>query len=101
MLAIKNEFCESKPQTNQNADFGKPDFAIKRQRQRNRDNFTNSTYPKLCEKKTRRFREPTQPTMNKTEATKQSQSKPTLTKTQIENLEANFPAGGCASDSTK
>ena len=33
--------------------------------------------------------------MNKAEATKQSQSKPTLTKTQTKNLEANF------SDSTK
>jgi hypothetical protein len=28
-LLQKNEFCKSKPKTNQNADFGKPDFAKK------------------------------------------------------------------------
>ena len=43
-----------------------------------------------AEKKTRRFREPTKLTTNKTEAAKQSQSKLTLTKTQTKNLEANF-----------
>jgi hypothetical protein len=64
-LLQKNEFCKSKPKTNQNADFGKPDFAKKWQRQRNRDNFTNSTYLKLCKKKTRQFLEPTKPTTNK------------------------------------
>jgi hypothetical protein len=46
---------ETKTQINQSEDFGKPDFAEKRQRQRNRQNFTNSTYLKLCEEKTRQF----------------------------------------------
>jgi hypothetical protein len=69
---------------NQNADFAKPDFTQNRQRQRKRDNFTNTIYPKLCKKKTRRFREPTKLTTNKTEATKQSQSKLTLTKAKAE-----------------
>jgi hypothetical protein len=42
------DFAKQKSQTNQNADFGKPDLTEKRQSQRNRDNFTNSTSPKLC-----------------------------------------------------
>jgi hypothetical protein len=42
-------------QTNQNADFGKPDFDKKRQSQRNRDNFTNSTYQNFREKKSNQF----------------------------------------------
>lgn len=42
-------------QTNQNADFGKPDFDKKRQSQRNRDNFTNSTDQNYREKKPNQF----------------------------------------------
>ena len=77
-------------QINQNADFAKPDLTKKQQRHWNQDNFTNSIYPKFCEKKTRWFWEPTQPTTNKAKATKQSQLKPLLTKTQTKNLEVNF-----------
>ena len=54
-LATKSGLDRIKTQTNQNTDFGKPDFAKTEQSQRNRQNFTNSTYLKLCYKKTRRF----------------------------------------------
>jgi hypothetical protein len=53
------DFAKQKSQTNQNADFGKPDFD-------------------------RKATKPTQPTTNKTEATKQSHSKPMLTKIKAE-----------------
>ena len=84
-----------KATNNQNANFGKPDFAQNGQRQRNRVNFTNSTYPKLCYKKTSRFWEPTKPTVNFAKRNRHNLSKPKLTKTQFENLETDF------SDSTK
>ena len=89
-LAEKNGLCQSKPQTNQNEDFQKPDITKRQQRQRSRDNFTNSTYQNFCRKKTNQFWKPTKPTANKAEATKQSQSKPPQTETQIKNLEASF-----------
>jgi len=81
---------ETKTQINQSEDFGKPDFAEKRQRQRNRQNFTNSTYLKLCEEKTRQFWEPAKPTTNTTKRNWLCKSKPTLTKTSPKNLDADF-----------
>jgi hypothetical protein len=44
----KNGLCQSKPQTNQNKNFGKPDITKRQQRQRNRDNFTNSIDQNFC-----------------------------------------------------
>ena len=49
----------------------------------------------FCQEKISQFWKPTKPTTNKAEAAKQSQSKPSQTKTPAKNLEADF------SDSTK
>jgi hypothetical protein len=89
-LATKNGLDQTKPQTNLNNNFWKPDTTKRQQRQWNRDNFTNSTYQNFCRKKASRFWEPRKPTTTKAEAAKQSQSKPTLTETWPKNLEANF-----------
>ena len=70
----KSELCKTKPQTNQNDNFGKPDFAKKRHSQWSQDNFTNSTYQKLYRKKTSQFWEPTITTKNQAEEMKQSRS---------------------------
>jgi len=80
-FATKNGLDQTKPQTNLKNNFGKPDTTKRQKRQRNREHFTNLIYQNLCEKKTSRFWELTKPTTNKAKATKQSQSKPTLTKT--------------------
>jgi hypothetical protein len=75
---------------NPNADFGKPDTTKRQQRQRNRDNFTNSIYQKLCEKRQADFGNLARRKNDFAKRNRLDQSKPKLTETQAKNLEANF-----------